>query len=251
MAPIPGKGPTWLTRLVSLPDEEGTRRLVATYVKIEGFLDVYELGLCTWNGQTHAFEPLKRVWKRTTNNPTPPFASEGHPTLWTDDAGKRWLLIGDPFPSLRIPATFEALQDLSRWEKLDPQLRVARAGDGKMVVPHRGSIAWSAFRERWVAVFTEKGGTPSPLGEIWYAEADQPTGPWGDALKVLSHENYSFYNPRIHADLTPEGSPILLFEGTYTAMFSNARSKTPRYDYNQILYRLDLDDPKLKPAQVE
>lgn len=25
---------------------------------------------------------------------------------------------------------------------------------------------------------------------------------------------------------------------------------TPRYDYNQILYRLDLDDPALKPAQA-
>lgn len=30
-------------------------------------------------------------------------------------------------------------------------------------------------------------------------------------------------------------------------MSGNTRP-TPRYDYNQILYRLDLDDPRLAPA---
>ena len=92
-------------------------------------------------------------------------------------------------------------------------------------------------------------GKPSYLGEIWYAEADSPLGPWGTAVKVLSHQNYSFYNPRVHQDLTPEGSPVLLFEGTYTQMFSGSPAKTPRYDYNQIMYRLDLDDPDLAPAR--
>ncbi|MFN0129250.1 MAG: hypothetical protein ACKV19_21485 [Verrucomicrobiales bacterium] len=70
------------------------------------------------------------------------------------------------------------------------------------------------------------------------------------AVKVLSHENYTFYNPRVRQDFTPEGSPILLFEGTYTHTFSNNPNKTPRYDYNQILYRLDMDDPALAAAQV-
>jgi hypothetical protein len=32
-------------------------------------------------------------------------------------------------------------------------------------------------------------------------------------------------------------------------MFADKPEPTPRYDYNQILYRLDLDDPKLKGAQ--
>ena len=30
--------------------------------------------------------------------------------------------------------------------------------------------------------------------------------------------------------------------------FANKPEPTPRYDYNQILYRLDLDDPALEPA---
>ena len=42
----------------------------------------------------------------------------------------------------------------------------------------------------------------------------------------------------------------MLFEGTYTAEFTNRAQKTPRYDYNQILYRLDLNDPALAPAQA-
>ena len=97
----------------------------------------------------------------------------------------------------------------------------------------------------------QAGGKPSALGELWYAEAKSPFGPWGRAVKVLSHENYTFYNPRLHPELTPEGSPILLFEGTYTHSFSGTEHRTPRYDYNQIMYRLDLDDERLiLPAAV-
>jgi len=49
---------------------------------------------------------------------------------------------------------------------------------------------------------------------------------------------------------TPADSPILIFEDTYTQQFADKPIPTPRYDYNQILYRLDLDDPALKPAQT-
>ena len=47
---------------------------------------------------------------------------------------------------------------------------------------------------------------------------------------------------------TPADAPTLLFEGTYTREFSSAPVATPRHDYNQILYRLDLDDPRLAAA---
>jgi len=49
--------------------------------------------------------------------------------------------------------------------------------------------------------------------------------------------------------MTPADSPILLFEGTFTREFSNNKEPVPRYDYNQILYRLDLDQEGLKAAQ--
>jgi hypothetical protein len=110
-------------------------------------------------------------------------------------------------------------------------------------------MTWNPFRKRWVTVFMQAYGKPSGFGELWYAEADSPTGPWGKAVKVLSHENYTFYNPRLHPEFTSPSSPILLFEGTYTAEFANHASPTPRYNYNQVLYRLDLDDPMLAPAK--
>ena len=122
------------------------------------------------------------------------------------------------------------------------------AADGAPVNPHAGGIAWSPYRKRWVTVFEEAFGKPSVFGELWYAEADAPTGPWGPAVKILTHENYTFYNPALHPEFTPPDSPILLFEGTYTAEFADHPPITPRYNYNQILYRLDLDDPALEPA---
>jgi hypothetical protein len=166
------------------------------------------------------------------------------------EEGKKWVLFGDPLPKLRCPATFEAWQDPTTWEVLTPQKNLESAADGLSVKPHTGSIAWNAFRKRWVTVFMQAFGKPSAFGELWYAEADSPTGPWGRAVKVLSHKNYTFYNPRLHPEFTPADSPVLLFEGTYTQQFADWPEATPRYDYNQILYRLDLNDPKLAPAQA-
>lgn len=114
------------------------------------------------------------------------------------------------------------------------------------MTPHRGSIAWNKYRNKWVTVFCQLGGTPSGLGELWYAESDAPIGPWGPAVKVVTHNNYTFYNPTLHPEFTPVGSPILLFEATYTATFANHAFPTPRHDYNQVLYRLDLDDSAMR-----
>ncbi len=78
-----------------------------------------------------------------------------------------------------------------------------------------------------------------------------PRGPGERRSRSSVIQNYTFYNPRIHPEFTPADSPILIFEGTYTATFSDNKQPTPRYDYNQVLYRLDLDDPGLKPAMTD
>jgi hypothetical protein len=249
VARMPGSGPTWLTGYASLPDSTGASRLVALYSKIKPPLEAYEWGLCVWNDQTASFEKLRAVWTRSDTTPRPPPLPEGHPAFWKDASGKQWALFGNPLPTLRCPATFEAWQDQSTWEPLKPQQNLVSATDGKAVKPHTGSIAWNAFRKRWVSVFMQALGKPSAFGELWYAEAAEPTGPWGKAVKVLTHENYTFYNPRLHPEFTPDDSPILLFEGTYTMQFADKPAPTPRYDYNQVLYRLDLDDPALAPAR--
>ena len=63
---------------------------------------------------------------------------------------------------------------------------------------------------------------------------------------VVTHDRYSFYNPAHHPFFDQKGGRIIYFEGTYTAEFSGNDSPTPRYDYNQVMYRLDLGDPRLK-----
>ena len=251
VAKMPGSGPTWVTAYVSLPDKNGARRLVGSYVKIRNHLEVYESGLCVWNDEKAEFEKVRVLWTKTEHAPIRPPAPDGHPALWKDADGREWVLFGNPLPALRCPANFETWQDSSTWEVLRPQESLVSASDGKSVKPHSGSIAWNAFRRRWVTVFVEHFGKPSVFGEVWYAEADTPIGPWGKAVKVLTHDNYTFYNPRLHPGFTPPDSPILLFEGTYTAEFADRPEPTPRYNYNQILYRLDLDNPKLAEAQKE
>jgi hypothetical protein len=79
------------------------------------------------------------------------------------------------------------------------------------------------------------------LGETWYCESAAPEGPWTQAIKVATHHQYSFYNPMIHPEFADTNGRILYFEGTYSATFSGNTNPTPRYDYNQILYRLDLE----------
>jgi hypothetical protein len=122
---------------------------------------------------------------------------------------------------------------------------------GKPVRPHGGSVSWSPYRHRWITIFTQFGGSTSQLGEIYYAEADTPAGPWAYARKVLTHDRYTFYNPAHHPFFDQDGGRKIYFEGTYTAQFSGATELTPRYEYNQMMHRLDLADPRLTlPAPV-
>ncbi len=121
---------------------------------------------------------------------------------------------------------------------------------GKIVAIHFSTVRWNEFRQRWVMIGTQAGGD-SYLGEVWYGEAKQPTGPWRKVRKIVTHDSYSFYNPCHHAFFDQDNGRRIYFEGTYTSMFSAAKSKTPRYDYNQIMYRLDLADPRLRDARVD
>jgi len=116
---------------------------------------------------------------------------------------------------------------------------------GQRIQMHRGTVRWNRHRDRWILVANQEGGS-SYLGEVWYSESDQLTGPWVKARKIVTHDKYSFYNPVHHPHFDQKNGRWIYFEGTYSATFSGNSDKTPRYDYNQIMYRLDLDDERLK-----
>ena len=134
-------------------------------------------------------------------------------------------------------------------EALEQEAKDVRVYDiesGKSIVPHNGSVYFNAYRQRWIGIFVQQFGESSFLGEVWYAEADTPVGPWAYAKKIVTHNKYSFYNPKQHPFFDKEGGRVIFFEGTYSHTFSGSpENATPRYDYNQIMYCLDLGDPRM------
>lgn len=254
VAPMGGEGPTWLSGVLLLPDRLGADHLVCAYMKVKRNMEAYEWGLAEWESKARRFRKLTQVWTKAPEHPAPPEMPSGHAIRWHAADGRDWVLFAHPFPRLRCPATYEAWKDPGSWEALKMQGSVAAAGSGEVVKVHdgvhSGGMAWNGWRQRWVTVFMQSHGRPSAFGELWYAEAVEPTGPWGPAVKVLSHDNYTFYNPCLHQDFTGSDSSTLLFEGTYTTTFADRPVATARYDYNQILYQLDLKDLRLRPAQI-
>lgn len=160
-----------------------------------------------------------------------------------------------------IPA--EAWDELVRRGLIAPReapYRLIDVETGESLTPHGGgSIHWNEHRQRWVMIRSRAGGGESVLGEVYYFEAETPLGPWTYGQKIVTHSmpaaswdrgaesrTYSFYNPIHHPEFDRAKGREILFEGTMSVLF--ARSPHPRipgYDYNQMMYGLDLEDPRL------
>jgi hypothetical protein len=174
----------------------------------------------------------------TTENPVLSRASNG-----------RLIYEWNRFPNPMDGATEQKLIGRGMMKIEEAHFLPRDADSGRQIMMHRGSVRWNGHRERWVMIATEIGGT-SHLGEVWYAEALDLTGPWVKARKIVTHDRYSFYNPVHHDFFDQDGGRLIYFEGTYTFTFSGNAEATPRYDYNQVMYRLDLEDPRLDPARI-
>ena len=165
------------------------------------------------------------------------------PVLDRDESGElrySWKRNTSPL----FPQEQEKLLKDGTLKQAEALFRLYDVETGKPVIVHGSSVAWNEYRQRWVAIVLEAFGS-SLLGELWVAEADTPLGPWCYARKIVTHDTYSFYNPRHHPFFDEADGRRIYFEGTYTATFSGATQQTPRYDYNQIMYRLDLADPRV------
>ena len=72
--------------------------------------------------------------------------------------------------------------------------------------------------------------------------------------KIITHANkkgdaHDFYNPTQHPFFDREGGRVIYLEGSYVNTFSGNPHPTPRYEYNQVMYRLDLSDPRLRSSK--
>ncbi|MFT3787492.1 MAG: hypothetical protein QM770_15205 [Tepidisphaeraceae bacterium] len=126
-------------------------------------------------------------------------------------------------------------------------VRLRDVDTGKAIEVAGGSIAWNEHLHKWLYVFGQSHGD-SLVGEVWIATANAPEGPWRACRKVATHAmpdaNNDFYNV-IQNDELARGQYVY-FQGTFVNTFSGNKTPTPYYNYNNIMYRVDLDDPRLK-----
>jgi hypothetical protein len=146
------------------------------------------------------------------------------------------------------PEEFAELARKGLVKKSESPFVIEDIASGKPIKPVEITVAWNPFLKKWTMLCGQVGGD-SNLGEIWLAYGDAPEGPWSSARKVVTHalpkDNNDFYNPMQHPELMRHGGRFIYFEGTFVNTFSSNPHPTPRYDYNQIMYRIDLADPRL------
>ncbi len=143
------------------------------------------------------------------------------------------------------PAQQRTLVSAGLMNRGESPFRIKDYDTDKQIVEHFGTVAWNAYRNKWIMVFGQSYGGTSFLGEIYIAESAQVEGPWTRARKIITHDDYSFYNVAQRSFFDQQGGRVIYIEGTYTRTFSGAEVPTPRYNYNQIMYRLDLANPRL------
>ncbi len=111
-----------------------------------------------------------------------------------------------------------------------------------------GSAGYDPYRDCWIMIGQQKFGKTF-LGEVWVSAAPSPEGPWRKARKVVTHwspeDVYTFYNVAYHPEFNQENGQLIYFEGTYVTTYTGNENPTPRYDYNQVMYQLDLADSRL------
>jgi hypothetical protein len=281
MCVLPGKVMHWIEGPFTVQDERGTQRLVTRVANQAHLGDAESWDLMVFNDEKAVFEPMKHWDIHDPHESAHPFhaRADGVEYIylfpnwrvradWTrlvdltnyealtcvagdgifhrsdteidrDAAGRprySWKAGADRLHPNRV-------RELISAGKLKPDeswIDLLDFETGERLQAAGGSVCWNDYRQRWVML-----NEPSKAGEIWFAEADTPVGPWAYARRVVTHGEYNFYNPTQHTFFDQEGGRLIYFEGTYSDFFSGARAQTPRYDYNQIMYRLTLDDSRL------
>jgi hypothetical protein len=270
MMPLPGPGAVWCFGLMSFT-EAGKEHLLVGYSRQKGLVPPDEQGVAAFDEKDGIFKSVGQI---------PKDEKWRHPSgcaVRVTDGAADYFYFAMPFAHTRVPATLKDISSAEAYETLRfdatkhqwvwqksaapttqaDEMALLREGKmpaeqaryalrdvstGKAVRIHRASIQWNAWRKRFVLIGNQSGEKedPSALGEVWYAESEHVDGPWGKAIKVASHPRYTYYNPVHHVFFDADGGRVIYFEGTYSLEFSGNPLAPARYDYNQLMYRLDL-----------
>ncbi|WP_201002063.1 discoidin domain-containing protein [Paenibacillus glycanilyticus] len=285
-----GANIAWVFGLMTAKDASGQERLLAGYSTHNPDLSAF--GILQFNDQTEQFEQLvqfpdKNDWRHPG----------GQASYYKENGKGYWVFTEHRMPNLRVPATYDAIKDYTKYEAFTPlkpgttyngaDTQLERDASGKLVWSWKqntpplkqdqekelinlgvikdtdsryyqlkdadtgadvtiagSSVEWNDYRQKYVLFGQQMGGTTSGLGEMWYAEAPAPQGPWTTAKKIITHNNYTFYNPAHDEFFDKAGGRYIYLEATYTNTFTD-HEPTPRYNYNQMMYKLDLANPDL------
>lgn len=277
----PNGNPTWVGGLAAVPDATGRERLFVSYSKANSDFSSAGRGLVRFDDDAQEFKRVITDYSLTDGTQIPGGQAvfnrqasgtyvyygtlriaakaesfldkttyevftgfkKGGSTELDKDASGRVNYAWRKGAGLQVSSK-EALAKLgvAANQALDGHLTAVDTGKG--VEEASQAVSWNGHRGRFSKIIQQKYGSPSGFGEVWYSESDTPVGPWGYARKIVTHDNYTFYNVISHPYLSPDNGRTMYFEGTYTTFLTSA-TPTTRYNYNQEMYRLDVDDPRL------
>ncbi|RIA08578.1 hypothetical protein OE09_0397 [Flavobacteriaceae bacterium MAR_2010_72] len=272
-------GYVWFDWIASIKDENGTEKLVAKYANVNSYFANYERGIAIYNDENQQFENHKAIPEWMSEQHTcqhPFFGLEDDQEFMYLTTEFNFLKVKPTLNDLASPENYYAftcLKEGSKFNGENPELE--RDSNGNLIYDWklntdaidfkkqqqlitngqiskeeawlqltnintgetierigRGSIYWNEFRQKWILICGDV--------DIWFAEADSPIGPWVYAKKIVEHKSF-LYNPTHHPFLDQNGGKDIFFEGTFTKFFSD-EEKVPRYDYNQLFYKLSLED---------
>ena len=260
---LPGKEPGVMKfeGLVSVKDKSGAEHLIVHFARLDQGKQV-EHGLAELNAQ-HEFERITVLGDDYTWQ-----FPRGHAVRVTDEKDKvERFYFATPFAHVRVPAMYEAMTTPTSYEALawdedkgavvwqqasppmtrededvlitkkrlhekEERTQLTDSATRRELHPQSGSVRWNAFLKSWVMVF----GTEDSA--LWLAKAPNVDGPWHKAVQLATHEGMKA-DAVVHFDaFDQEQGRLLYFQCTLHA----AELKTPRYDGNAMMYRVDLSD---------
>lgn len=287
----PGSYPIWVDGLTVVPDEKGRERLVARYYASGPNMECVEEGLVHWNDTKQSLDKIVKLPQGcggmaphghtyyVRDNGTryayygknirvkADYASASDPSKYeaftclspdgkTARRDSNGTLIWGWVPGGK-PVNYETSNALVSQGVLradEATYRIKDVDTGRAVTAAQVGIAWNPYLQLWVNIVQEHLGDTT-AGEIWFATARSPEGPWTSAKKVATHymNTHSFknnsndlYNPVQHYELMGDGGRLVYFSGTFVNTFSGNSWSTPFYHYNNLMYRLDLNESSLR-----